>query len=139
MYWKRIAQIRKKFWYFEKVVILAWVLQYSWNYSKMNKNRGGAGSFTLRPPHTFSLNKQFWKNLTLQMLRKLFEVFSKNFLLSQKKYLHTFMYTFQSIWNFSVFWCFRGTKFFLCGKKSRSLISWSYIFGKNLRYVLLSH
>ena len=115
MYWKRIAQIRNKFWHFEKVVILAWFLQYFWNYSKMSKNRGAYRS--RHAPHIFFLTKHFWENLTLQMFRKLFEVFPKIFLLSQKNYLHTFMYIFQSVWNFSVFLMLSEHNFFIFEKK----------------------
>ena len=43
------------------------------------------------------------KNSSLHNVRKMFEVFPKIFLLSQKNYLHTFMYSFVAPGNYSDF------------------------------------
>ena len=69
---------------------------------KMNEERGGPIK-KIGPPHTFSKSTHFLINSSLHNVRKTFEVFPKNFLLSQKHYLHTSVYTFVTPENYSDF------------------------------------
>jgi len=78
------------------------VLQQDLKFQKMRKKEG-RGTKKKSPPHTFSKTKYFHRISNLQNIRKMFVVYPKNFLLSQKNYLHTFMYTFVTPGNFSDF------------------------------------
>ena len=97
----------------KKVVILAGFYSTHEIFQKWGKIGGGAILHTIWPPHTIFQTKNTWANSSLQMFRKLFEVFPEKFLLSQKNYLHTFMYTFLGIWNFCIFFYFFIAKFSL--------------------------